>query len=87
LRFGRVLVVPNGNDYADALAGNRSSRNGILAPVSKTMERGAGPTHVHLGFGQPVVDLLIYLWRVGSDDAVIEKKAAASTPGPKGLCR
>ena len=39
------------------------------------------------GFGQPVVDLLIYLWRVGSDDAVIEKKAPASTPGPKGLCR
>ena len=58
LRFGRALVVPNGNDYADALAGNRSSRNGVLAPVSKAMERGAGPAHVHLGFGQPVVDLL-----------------------------
>jgi hypothetical protein len=55
---------------ADAVAGNRSSRKGVLAPVSKSLERGAGPAHLHLGFGQPAVDLLGYSCRVGPDEGL-----------------
>jgi hypothetical protein len=36
--------------------------------VDKALERGAGPAHVHLGFGRPVVDVLVYLCRVGSEE-------------------
>jgi hypothetical protein len=41
-----VLVVSNGNSYADAVAGKRSSCKGVLAPVSKSLERGAGAAHL-----------------------------------------
>jgi hypothetical protein len=70
LRFGRVFVVPNGNSYTDAMTGDRSSGKGVLAPVSKAMERGAGPAHLHLRFGQPAVDLLVYLCCVRSDEGL-----------------
>ena len=52
------------------VAGNRSSREGVLSPVSKSMERGASPAHCHVGFGQPFVDQLVYLCRVRSEEGL-----------------
>jgi hypothetical protein len=40
----------------------------VLLPEFKTLERGAGPAHLHVGFGQSVVDLLVYRCRVRSDE-------------------
>jgi hypothetical protein len=46
---------------------------------------------LHLGFGQPVVDLPVYLWRVGADEGLDlhrsglrAKKAPLSAAGPVG---
>ena len=40
------------------MAGNSSSRNSVLAHVSKSLERGAGSAHLHLGFDQQALTCL-----------------------------
>ena len=63
-------IVPNGNGYADAMPGDRSSCQSILSPVSQVLKRGTGPPHVYLGFSKPIVDLLVYLCRVSSEEGL-----------------
>lgn len=65
----RGALVLNRNRDPDALASDRPPRKSILALVSKVLECSAGSADVHLGFGQPVVDLL-YLCRIGADEGL-----------------
>jgi hypothetical protein len=55
-----VLVVPNGNSYTDAVPHERTPRKSALTDVFEALKRGARSAHLHLGFGKPVVDLLVY---------------------------